>query len=67
MIGVAVKADQVWIILAQQAVQLGRILPLGGHVGVTCRTPVGHGGGTPEGGVTQAALAGNICMRAHAA
>ena len=67
MVGVAVAAGHIGIVLAQDAVQRGRLLPLGGHIGMTDLTPVGHGGDAPEGDVTQAALAGDFRMGAHAA
>jgi hypothetical protein len=62
MIGVAVAASKVKIVLSQDAMQRGRVLPLGGHVGVTDHTPVGHGGGAPEGNVARAALTANFRM-----
>lgn len=65
MVGVADAAGQVGIILAQQAMQCGQVLPLIGHVGMTGYAPVSHGGGTPEGGVAQVTLAGNFCMGAY--
>ncbi len=67
VVWVAVAAGQAGIVLAQDAVQCGWVLPLGSHVGVADHTPVGHAGGTPEGGVTQAALSADFCMGTHAA
>jgi hypothetical protein len=65
MVGVAISAAQVGIVLAEGTVQCDRVLPLGSHVGVTIHAPVGHCGAAPEGGVTQVALASNFCMGTH--
>ncbi len=63
MVGVAVDTGQV----GKYAVQWGRGQLLACHVCVTDHTPVSHGLGAPEGGVTQIAPAGDVCMGAHAA
>jgi hypothetical protein len=67
MIGVAISAQQVGIILTENPVQRGWVPPLGSNIGVTDNAPVGHGGGAPEGGVTYGALAGDFSVRSHPA
>jgi hypothetical protein len=65
MVGMAGAASPDRIDLAQDTVQCGWILQLGGQVGMTDHTPVTHSGNSPEGDMTQVAPAGNICMGFH--
>jgi len=67
MVGMAVSAGQVGIILAQNTVQRGLVQPLDGHVSVTGNTPIGHRCVCPKWSMTKVALAGDFCMGVHPA
>jgi hypothetical protein len=51
VVGMAIAAGQIWVILAQRPMQCGGVKPLCSNIGVTGHAPVRHCGRTPEWGM----------------